>query len=124
MLTAITNAQRVNKERVVIPYSKEKLRLAEFLQTEGMLVKLRVKEGEMKKIVITLGYEGGQPVIKRVKRLSKPGRRKYVKKQDLPYTGNRPGLYVISTSQGLMNQTKAKMAGLGGELVCELWKTK
>lgn len=124
MLTAIRNAQMVNKERVAVPYSEFKAELAKFLQEQGLIIKTRVQDGEKKRLIITLAYEDKRAVIQTVKRLSKPGNRKYVKSGELPFTGNRPGIYVVSTSSGLMNQDKARKKGLGGELVCEIWRNK
>ena len=124
MLTAIRNAQMVNKERVAVPYSEFKAELAKFLQEQGLIIKTRVQDGEKKRLVITLAYEEGVPMIQVVKRLSKPGNRQYVKCGELPYTGNRPGIYVLSTSSGLMNQEMARKKKLGGELLCEIWRNK
>jgi small subunit ribosomal protein S8 len=124
MLTAIINAQRVNKERVAVPYSNFNLALAEFLQQQDLVVKLRVQDGKRKRVVITLAYDNREPVIQSLKRLSKPGNRKYVTSEELPFTGNRPGIYVLSTSSGLMNGEKARSKGLGGELLCEIWRNK
>ena len=124
MLTAIRNAQMVKKERVAVPYSEFKAELASFLREQGLVVKTRVQDGGRKRLIITLAYENGVPVIQTVKRLSKPGNRRYVKNEELPFTGNRPGIYVLSTSSGLMNQEKARKKGLGGELLCEIWRNK
>lgn len=124
MLTAILNAQKVNKERVAVPYSTFSEQLAGFLQEQGFVVKTRVQDGIRKKLIITLAYKNGTPIIQSLKRLSRPGNRKYVKSEELPFTGNRPGIYVLSTSAGLMNQDKARKKGLGGELLCEIWQNK
>jgi small subunit ribosomal protein S8 len=121
MLTAIVNAQRVGKERVVVPYSKFSNDLATMLQAEGLVAKCRVQAGARKMLVIKLMYENGEPLIKRVKRVSKLGSRKYVSRKELPYVGNKPGILIVSTSKGLMNQNKARKAKLGGELVGEIW---
>ena len=124
MLNTIVNAQQVGKNRVAVPYSSFKQQLASFLQAKKMIAKVRVQEGDIKKLVLTLKYEDGQPMVNRVKRISKPGRRYYVGCRDLPRAGGRPGFYVLSTSQGLMDEIEAGKEGLGGELICEIWETK
>ena len=124
MLTAIVNAQRVNKERVAVPHSVFSERLARLLQEEGLVAKSRVQEGIRKRLIITLLYDNGVGVIQQAKRVSKPGARRYVTKQELPNAGKRPGIYIVSTSEGLMNQKKARQKGLGGELLGEVWRNK
>ncbi len=124
MLNIIVNAQQVGKERVAVPYSSNKQRLAGFLQAKKMIAKVRVQEGGIKKLVLTLKYVDGQPIINRVKRISKPGRRYYVGHKDLPRAGGRPGFYVLSTSGGLKDEVEARKEGLGGELICEIWETR
>jgi small subunit ribosomal protein S8 len=121
MLTSIVNAQRIGKERVVVPYSKFTYELAKMLQEEGLVAKCRVQASPKKSLIIKLVYENGEPKIKRVKRVSKLGSRKYVSRQELPFTGNKPGILIISTSHGLMNQNKARKQNLGGELIGEIW---
>lgn len=121
LLTAILNAQRVGKERVALPYARFAEALARLLQERGLVAAVRVQEGTRPKLVLTLDYrEDGQPRITGVRRLSKPGRRWYVGGSKLPYRGRRPGFYVVSTSQGLMDAERARAARLGGELVCEV----
>jgi small subunit ribosomal protein S8 len=124
MLTAIVNAQRVNKERVAVPYSEFKAQLARFMQEEGLVAKMRIQDGDRKRLIITLAYQDGSPVIQSVEKISRPGNRKYVRKGDLPFTGNRLGVYVVSTPRGLMSQEKARKEGLGGELLCGVWRNK
>lgn len=123
-LTTIVNAQRIGKERVVAPYAKLTYELAKLLQAEGLVAKCRVQEGAKKSLVIRLMYENGEPKIKRVKRVSRQGSRKYVNRQELPFAANKPGIFIISTSQGLMNQDRARKKKLGGELLAEIWCNK
>jgi small subunit ribosomal protein S8 len=122
MLTSIINGQRVGKTRVVVPYSQYKESLAQFLHAKGLLGNVRKQSGTLDKLVITLAYkENSQPKITHMKRLSKPGSRKYVKRHQIPYSFIGPGTVILSTPQGLMDDAKARELGLGGELVCEIW---
>lgn len=122
LLTTLTNAQRVGKKRVALPYSGYKKDFLEFLQKQGVLAAVRVQESPRAKLVVTLAYdETGQPKIGGAKRLSKPGRRLYAKHTEIPYTYDGYGFIVVSTPEGLMIDHKARKAGVGGELVCAIW---
>lgn len=122
LLTTLTNAQRVGKKRVAVPYSGYKKSFLEFLQSQGLVAAVRVQESPRAKLVVTLAYdEAGQPKIGGAKRLSKPGRRWYVKHGEIPYTYEGYGFIVVSTPEGLMIDRKARKAGVGGELVCAIW---
>jgi small subunit ribosomal protein S8 len=122
MLTMITNAQAVRKERVIISYSKFKHSLAEFLVQQGWLAKVKVKDNDHKQLILTLTYdEGGIGKINGLKRVSKPGGKAYVSAKAIPYPFTTGGEFVISTSQGLKTDRKARKEGLGGELICEIW---
>lgn len=121
MLTSIVNAQRIGRERVVVPYSKFSNELAKMLQEEGLVATCRVQDSPKKSLIIKLIYDDGEPKIKRVKKVSKLGSRKYISRQELPFTGNQPGIMIISTSQGLMNHNQARKKKLGGELIGEIW---
>lgn len=122
MLTSLITAQRVGKERVAVPYSRFKEQLAGFLQKKKVISSIRLQEGIKAKLIISLAYQDKQPKISEVHRLSSPGRRRYVKANELPWAGGRPGFYVVSTSSGLMDEVEARRKGLGGELVCEIWE--
>ncbi|MDP3996983.1 MAG: 30S ribosomal protein S8 [Candidatus Andersenbacteria bacterium] len=122
MLTSLINAQRAGKQRVAVPYSGIKERLAQILQEKGFLSALRVQSGPKAKLVLTLAYdEKGQARIHGLKRISRPGQRWYVKKSRIPYSMDGMGCIVLSTPQGLMDDHKARKAGLGGEMICEIW---
>jgi small subunit ribosomal protein S8 len=123
MLTALLNAQRVGKTRVAVPYSSFKEQLAALLQSKGLVSSIRVQEGVRPQIIMTLAYdeESGRPRIQGVKRLSTPGRRRYVKQGEVPYPVTDAGAIVVSTSAGLMDDRQARGSGVGGELVCEIW---
>jgi len=125
MLTRIRNAQAVGHAVVILPFSKIKFSLAEILKKEGFVKSVSKKgRGIKRKIEIELLYEDEKnaiPKIKQLKRISKPGKREYVRAKDVhPVLGGR-GISIISTSQGLMIGKEAKKKGLGGEALCEIW---
>lgn len=122
MLTTLLNAQRVQKKRVALPYSRFKEELLALLQAKKIIGSYRVQESPIAKLVVTLAYdEWQQPHLNGVRRLSKPGGRVYVQKTDIPYSRDGAGLVVVSTSQGLMIDKEARKAKLGGEVICEIW---
>ena len=119
MLTRIRNAQAVKKPTVDIPISRLNSAIINILKTEGY-VKDVLASGDM--ITIALLYDkNGKPKIKRLKRISKPGRRIYEGKRTLPSVLNERGIAVVSTSKGLMTNKQAKGQNLGGEIVCEVY---
>lgn len=123
MLTRIRNAQMARKEWVEIPLSKFKYQLAKILEKEGYVTSVRKeKKGQFEKIKIKLKYlENKEPAIRAINRISKPGRRVYVKKEKIPKVLGGLGLAVISTSQGLMTDKEARKRRLGGEVICEVY---
>lgn len=123
MLTGIINAQRVGKPRVAVGYSRLKEALARLLQAKGFIAAVWVKGGPQRQLIITLVYlePSRQPRIAGLVRLSTPGRRKYVRRDQVPYPLTDRGAIVLSTSQGLMDDRQARAAGVGGELVCEVY---
>ena len=122
MLTRLRNAQNSRLGKVEMPFSKLKKAILDILQTENYVGKVETVETDgKKKIVIDLKYEGKQPAIRSVKRESKPGRRVYCKKGDLPQVLNGYGIAILSTPNGLMTNKKAKAVGLGGELICSVY---
>ncbi|MBU2068364.1 30S ribosomal protein S8 [Patescibacteria group bacterium] len=122
MLTRIRNAQAVDHKTVVIPFSKLKLNLAEILIKEGLIKKVTPQGRKTRKVIeIELKYQKGQPIINVLRRISKPGRRLYIKKSQIRSIRQGFGLSIISTHQGLMTNSEAKKKGLGGEIMCEIW---
>ena len=122
MLTRIRNAQAVSHQTVNIPFSKFKLSLANVLEKEGLVDSITSYGRKTKKIIeIKLKYEKGQPAIKGLKRISKPGQRIYFKKSQTKPVKQGYGLAIISTSQGLMTDKQARKKGLGGEVLCQIW---
>lgn len=122
MLTRIRNAAAVRKTRVAIPFSRLKWQIAELLAREGWVQGIEKIEGQpVSTITIILKYdERGLPVVRSLRRVSKPGRRVYVSKENLPTVMNHFGMAVLSTSKGLMTNRDARKAHIGGEVLCEI----
>lgn len=120
MLTRIRNAQLVNKREVAIPYSNLKFEIAKLLKTKKFISAVAKQDQEQgfPLILITLKKDG----IKGIDRVSKPGKRVYLKVQDLPtqFKYGR-GTVVISTSKGIIDANTAKKEKLGGEIICQVW---
>jgi small subunit ribosomal protein S8 len=122
MLTRIRNANALKKETVSVPHSNLKASIAEILKEEGFINGYEV-EGDVKKnIVVSLKYtENGQRVISGLKKISKPGLRITVAADKLPKVLNGLGIAVVSTSQGVMTDAKARKLGIGGEVIAYIW---
>ena len=105
-----------------LPTSKLKVRIAEILVDEGFVASQVVREGTPRSsLVIELKYEGyGQPVIRELKRISKPGLRRYLRSSDIPKVRNGLGVMILSTSHGVMTDRKAREANVGGEPLCTI----
>ncbi len=121
MLTRIRNASLVHKKETVVPFSKMKLAIAAILVREGYLAKVEEKKDVHPYLLLTLKYNGGLPAIQEVKRLSTPGHRRYVKKEQIAEVLNGFGLAIVSTSQGIMTNKEARKSQVGGELICEIY---
>jgi len=122
MLTRIRNAQAVHKEELVLPFSKIKYEIAKLLARENYIESAEKITDKFNQIKIVLKYEeDGRPFIEHIKRVSKPGQRIYVRKDSLPKILNDLGIAVLSTSDGLMTNKKARRVQVGGELLFEIW---
>jgi small subunit ribosomal protein S8 len=123
MLTRIRNANKALQAKVEMPSSAQKVELARLLKDEGYIMTYAVtKDGSFDKLVVELKYtDGRRRVISQIKRISKPGRRMYAKKDNLPKVLGGLGTAVISTSRGLMTAREAQRLGVGGEVVCFVW---
>jgi small subunit ribosomal protein S8 len=123
MLTRIRNANKALQAKVEMPSSSLKVELARLLADEGYITAYSVqKDGSFDKLVVELKYtDGRRRVISQIKRISKPGRRIYAKKDSLPKVLGGLGTAVISTSRGLMTAREAQRLGVGGEVVCFVW---
>ena len=122
-LTRVRNASLASKDEVHIPASKIKFRLAEILKDEGFIEDVtKVPDRLQGLIVLQLRYdEDGRPVIRGIKRESRPGRRLYVSSLELPKVRNGLGTAIISTSRGVMTDRQARRKKVGGEYLCSIW---
>jgi len=121
MLTRIRNAQMSHKGQVEVPFSKLKKSVAEILSQEGYLGKITENGEKTKQLIIELKYQGKQPAIQSLQRESKPGHRRYAQAGELPRILNDYGIAVLSTSQGMMTNKKARELGIGGEIICSVY---
>ena len=123
MLTRIRNAAHARHRRVDVPASKMKAAIAEILAAEGYVQAIReVEVLPQGKIRIFLKYsENEGSAIQGIERVSKPGRRVYVSRDNLPRVMGGYGISILSTSQGLMTGLHARQKGIGGEVVCQVW---
>ena len=121
LFSRINNAQARGKASVIVPSSTKKVSLISLLEEKGYVGSFNVSDGAKPKIEIKLKYFEGSPVIKELKRISKPGLRQYSGKNEIPEIKGGLGIAVVSTSKGLMTDKEAKEAGLGGELICTVF---
>jgi small subunit ribosomal protein S8 len=118
MFTRIRNAQRVEKQSVSMPSSKQKVAIAELLKAEGYIESFEVvSNGPKADLTVHLKYYAGRPVIDRLERVSRPGLRVYRGRHALPQVMNGLGVAIVTTSRGLMTDRHARAAGLGGEVI-------
>lgn len=120
MLTRIRNAQHVGKQSVLMPSSKLKAAIAQVLKDEGYIdsFSIAVDENNRSEMEVFLKYYGGSPVIEKIERVSRPGLRVYKRATDISSVMNGLGIAILSTSQGVMTDRRARRAGIGGELLC------
>jgi small subunit ribosomal protein S8 len=121
MLTRIRNASRALLPEVELPHSRMKESLAQILKKEGYVAEVSVDGNVIKKLKIQLKYQGKKNVIEGLKRISKPGLRKYAGAAEIPRVLAGLGISILSTSEGVMTGTQAKKKNLGGELLCYVW---
>ena len=123
MLTIIRNAQAVRKESVKAPYSKVNFGIAETLKTEGWIKSVELKKrGEKSWIILELIYDANkEPGITDIQRVSKLGKRVYVKFNAIPRVRQGYGVAIISTPKGIMTGKEAKRQGVGGEVLCVVY---
>jgi small subunit ribosomal protein S8 len=128
MLTRIRNAVMAGHSTVALPSSKLKLEIAKILKDEGFLEGFEVAETEnsvQKVLRLKIKYVGERrerrPVLSGIERVSKPGRRVYTKKQDIPWVLSGIGVAIISTPKGVMTGARARQLGVGGEILCKVW---
>ena len=122
MLTRIRNGQRARKDSVLSPASKLRTRVLDVLQREGYIRGYSEEEmGPAKGVRIELKYFEGQPAIKHVARVSKPGRRVYSGSQELPRVMNGLGITIVSTPRGVLSDAEAREQNVGGEVLAEVF---
>ncbi len=129
-ITRIRNGIRARKQRVDCPRSNVKVRIAEILRDEGFVDGVALVDAAAAAevapgqglLTVTLRYDGRMgSAITGLRRISRPGQRKYVPAKDVPKVRNGLGIAIISTSQGLMSDREARKRGVGGEVLCEVW---
>ncbi len=121
MLTRIRNANMLRNETVSMPSSTLKVRIAGILKEEGFIVDFKVSGEVKKELTITLKYAEGTRVISGLKKISKPGLRVHAQADNLPRVLKGLGIAIISTSKGVMSDTKARALGVGGEVIAYIW---
>ena len=122
-LTRIRNGLQARKPTVAMPSSRLKCSLAEVFKKEGFIADYREEPiGKLSNLVIDLKYdENNQPAIEGLKRMSKPGQRLYVGKEELPRVRSGLGVAIVTTSRGVMTDSQARKLNIGGEVICTVW---
>ncbi len=123
MLTRIRNGQRAGKTSVVSPASKHRAAVLDVLKREGYIrgyLQMEMDRGKAE-LEIELKYYEGEPVIREIDRVSKPGRRVYASIRDLPKVYNGLGISILSTPRGVMSDSEARDANVGGEVLCRVY---
>jgi small subunit ribosomal protein S8 len=128
MLTRIRNGVMAGHSQVAMPSSKIKVEIAKILKEEGFVENFEVADSEQdrqKVLRLKIKYVGERrerrPVISGLERVSKPGRRIYTKKQDIPWVLSGIGVAILSTPKGVMTGQRARQLGVGGEILCKVW---
>ncbi|MDO9085327.1 MAG: 30S ribosomal protein S8 [Anaerolineaceae bacterium] len=128
MLTRIRNGLMIQQAAVAMPNTKLKMEIARILKEEGYIEDFEVVEGEkpyLASLRVKLKYVGERrfkrPVITGIQRVSRPGRRYYTKKQDIPWVLSGMGISILSTPKGVMTGQRARQLNVGGELLCKVW---
>ncbi|GAB6184017.1 30S ribosomal protein S8 [Thermodesulfovibrio hydrogeniphilus] len=123
MLTRIRNAIKVKAEKVDIPASRMKIEIAKILKEEGFIKSYKIIKDKKQGIIrINLKYTPeGDPVISNLERISKPGRRVYVSKDEIPRVMGGLGVAILTTSSGIMTDKECRQKGVGGEVICYVW---
>lgn len=123
MLTRIRNGQKAQMKKITCPASSMRANVLKVLKDAGFIRDYREQAAETghKELVIELKYDGGQPVIRELRRISKPGRRVYSAAKEMPRFYNGLGLTVVSTPQGVMDDQQAREQNVGGEVLCQVF---
>ncbi len=123
MLARLKNAAAIKHPQALMPASKLRVAVARILKDEGYIEKMELtKDKPQPMLRVWLRYdENRKPVLSGVKRISKPGRRVYAGKAEVPWVRQGLGVAIVSTTQGVMTGSRAKRMGLGGEILCYVW---
>ncbi|XOZ33275.1 30S ribosomal protein S8 [Halomonadaceae bacterium KBTZ08] len=121
MFTRIRNGQMAEKVSVEMPSSKMKQSVARVLRDEGFIEDFSVEGDKKPRLTVSLRYFEGKPVIESIQRASRPGLRQYRGNGELPRVANGLGVAIVSTSQGVMTDSAARKAGIGGEIICTVF---
>ena len=123
MITRIRNGQLRTLYNVKVPSSKYRAKILEVLKQEGYISNYKLLSDTKNKssLVVDLKYYKGLPVIKEIKRVSRPGRRVYARADSIPKIQNGLGLAIVSTSMGIMSDSDARMKNVGGEIICRVF---
>ncbi len=123
MFTRIRNGQMRLKSTIDVPASNFRLKILEVLKSEGYITNyiIEKKENNKKNLKVDLKYYEGLPVIKEIKRVSKPGRRIYSSATSIPKIQNGLGLAILSTPKGVMSDNDARKNNIGGEIICKVF---
>jgi small subunit ribosomal protein S8 len=124
MLTRIRNGIQSRHDRVEMPSSKLKVEVARILKSEGFVSNFKVVQEDGKPnatLRVYLKYSDGEPVIHGIERVSRPGRRVYRGKEEIPKVLGGLGLAIVSTSKGVLSGAEAAKIGVGGEVLCQVW---
>lgn len=120
-LIRIKNGSRARRKTITAPLSKYCLSIAALMKKYGYIIDYSISDESKKIMTITLAYDNDNPRITDISLLSKPGRRMYGRSFSLPWGKTKNALIIISTSSGVISQKEAKVKGLGGELIAEIW---
>ncbi|MBM4140598.1 MAG: 30S ribosomal protein S8 [Nitrospira sp.] len=122
MLTRIRNAVRIKAEKVDVPASRMKLEVAKILKEEGFIKAYKILKDKRQGILrIVLKYMDNENVISGLKRVSKPGRRIYVNRGEIPRVMGGVGIAILTTSRGIVSDKVCRQEGVGGEVICYVW---
>ena len=123
MITRIRNAQLRKLNKVSIPNSKFRAKILDVLKEEGYISDYKFLTDKKNKgsLLVDLKYSNGQPVIKEISRVSKPGRRIYTRAGSIPIIKNGLGIVIVSTSMGIMSDNDARSKNIGGEIICRVF---
>lgn len=121
-LTRIKNGYGARKTEITSPYSRFREEVGKILEQEGYIGPIKVgSDNNHKMLVVSLQYNGNQPAMENVQRVSRPGQRIYATSHKLPRVLTGYGMAIVSTSKGIMTDRKARKARLGGEVICKVW---